>query len=706
MRTASISSFIWTILLIVILICFVFVSLTQESKSKLVRNNISALNQENANYQRIDSCISVLYDAENNSRLFVITQDSTYLRKYKKQLNFVSNSLTEFEAYRTRDGKSLSGMIGDKRQKDQQFVDMKILVDSLLSFSFQIRELNKSRLKRPVTVTKRRTVETAKTDSVYVDGQKNKNRLFKRIADAIANKERKERSSASSEKSVVIKDSVGVSEVTQEDELANMFDQFEKARLQLKETERQMLLMNGRIFANLKNILRQMKVADEAEMKAIRAELLEDTQDQFEEVNKLSTGNVLIVLGLIALIVWNLIRLYRQKVALLEYARQTAETTRKKREFMSHMAHEIRTPLNSVIGFAQLIDTEKLDEQLKGNVNAIKNSSKTLLTLVNEILDFSKFEGGKITLKNQPFHPVKLLSEAEEMLSVLAAEKRIVLHTHYGMQDDLTLIGDVFWIKQVVVNLLTNGIKFTPNEGSVSLHSNFEIVDQDKGHLHILVKDSGVGIAKENLDRIFEDFIQVEPNDVTSRQVGTGLGLAICKKIVDLYGGSIGVESEIGKGATFKVLIPLSSTKEIAPGKKPASRTDRIALKGKKILIADDTKMNLILASKIMDKHGVDYDLANDGREAFQFFEGGKYDLVITDIEMPVLNGIQLTGLIRKFSEKSKSEVPILAFTGSSTEDNKRLYLATGINDVVEKPYDEQHFLDVIEGLIKEGSAV
>ncbi len=698
-RTAS---FIWTILLVVILICFVFVTLSRESNSKIVRNNITALNQDDKNFQKIDSCIFILYEAENNSRFFVTTQDSAYLKKYRKQLNFVSASLAQF-----KEGKSLSRMIGDKKLKDQQFVEMKGLVDSLLSFSFQTQKISKNQfVKKSPTVTNRRTVETAKTDSVYVDGQKNKKRLFKRIADAIANKEQVGKASISSAKSVSIKDSLGLAEVSPDVVVSNMFDQYEKARKKLDDTEQQMLLINGRIFAQLKGILTQMRDQENAEIKALRAELLATTQDRFEEVDRLSAGTVLIVLGLTLLIIWNLVRLYRQKVALISYAGQVAETTRKKREFMSHMAHEIRTPLNSVIGFSQLIDTDKLDLQLKGYVDAIKNSSKTLLTLVNEILDFSKFESGKITLKNQPFRPIELVSEAEQMLSVLAAEKQIALKSDYLIKEELTLLGDIFWIKQVIINLLTNAIKFTPNGGVVELNSTFELLDQEKGVLRILVRDSGIGIAPENLDKIFEDFIQVESEDTHARQVGTGLGLAICKKIVDLYGGEIGVESEIGKGAAFHVAITLPVTALLLPENIKSKESGRTSLKGKRVLIADDTKMNLVLASRIMDKHGVTYDLANDGREAFQFFEGGRYDLVITDIEMPVLNGIQLTGLIRKFTEKAKSEVPILAFTGSSTDDNRRHYLATGINDVVEKPYDEQHFLDVIEGLIKEGSRV
>ena len=701
LKTASLSSFVWIILLIVILVCFVFVTLTKDSQSEVVRNNIIALNQENENYQKLDSCISILYEAENNSRLFVTTLDSSYINIYKQQIGYVSNSLAEFEASKNRLGLPLSSLITDKKLKDEQFVKMRMLVDSLLSFSFEVRSAKPVMKSRPAPVVKT-TRKIAKTDSVFIDTQKSKKRLFKRIADAIANKE-EGKAISHAESSIIIKDSLLLPGQTVDPGGFDIFDQYEKARMQLNATERQMLLINGKIFANLKRVLREMRAQEEAHVKAFRSSLVEDTRFRFEEVNRLSSGSALVVLALTIMIVWNLVRLYRQEIALLRYARLTADTTRKKGEFMSHVAHEIRTPLNSVIGFAQLIDAEKLDDELKGNVNAIKSSSKTLLTLVNEILDFSKFESGKITLKNQPFHPMVILGESEEMLSVLAAEKKVVLQKDYDLEKTLNLIGDDFWIKQVIINLLTNAIKFTSAGGSVKLAASFETNSAGNGIFKINVKDSGVGIAKEDLSKIFEDFIQVDTPGNDSKQIGTGLGLAICKRIVDLYNGSISVESEVGKGSEFQVNIPLAIATPVKTTERnlKATTVTRAFLKDKTILVADDTRMNLILVSKIMDKYGMKYDLANDGEEAFKLFESRKYDLLITDIHMPLMDGIELTGRIRQYAEKAKSRLPILGFTGSSTPDSKSHYIRSGMNDVLQKPFDEGNLLDVIERLIR-----
>lgn len=701
LKKASLSSFIWIILLIVILVCFVFVTFTKDSKSRVLRSSISALSNESDNYQKLDSCIAILYDAENNSRLFVTTLDSTYLNLYKNQLGTVSRMLSDYESSRNRLGLPLSSLIVDKKLKDEQFVQMKMMVDSLLMFSFQLRSAKPIDIpKQPRAVTTTRKI--AKTDSVFIEPQKNKKRLFRRIADAISNKSAEDKALAKSESTITIQDSVIASAKSNTFSAVDVFEQYENARRQLNDTERQMLFINSRLFATLKGILADMKTEEDINLKALRNSLVETTQGQLDEVNRLSSGNILIVLALTAMIIWNLIRLYRQENALLRYARLTTDTNKKKGEFMAQVAHEIRTPLNAIIGFSQLIDSEKLDDDLKLNINAIKSSSRTLLVLVNEILDFSKFESGKISLVNVPFSPKEMLEEAESMLSVLADEKDINIHTNFNLAGDLYLIGDGFRLKQVVINLLSNAIKFTPNQGRITLAGTFDPKDGSAGTLKIGVRDSGVGIAPEYLDTIFDDFVQVENSENTSRQAGTGLGLAICKRIVDLYGGQIRVNSELEKGSEFTVEIPLV----MAPKEDEIIKTKLLSpklkspLSGKKILVADDTKINLVLVGKILEKYGAVYDLTSDGQEAYNLFQTDTYDLVITDIHMPIMNGIELATRIRQQEGKLKAITPILGFTGSSTSASQHQYIQAGMNGVIRKPFEERKFIDTIEELV------
>jgi signal transduction histidine kinase/ActR/RegA family two-component response regulator len=692
------AAFAWTAVLTVLLASFAFVILLTNSKSQTIKNNIHTLQQENAAYRKIDTCISILYSAENNSRLFVVTLDSAYLRTYSAQLQTVNRILHEYETERTQ--KSLTNLISRKQLKNEEFIKLKTMVDSLLSFSWDSQAAAspmQAKSVRKVTVTH----ESHNTDTVEVTVQKRKRGLMKRIIDAIKDKDTLSNAIARTKSTAMVShDSINLP--LQAALLKNQ-PQLEKVRKQLSETEQQLLAINGRIFTNLQNSLRELKNSEELDMKMLRDSLLKATNIKFEEMGLLIWACVGLMLSLAAMIIWNLVKLYRKDVTIIRYANLTADTTKRKGDFMAQMTHEIRTPLNSIIGFSQLIDTEKLDENLRVNVNSIKSASKILLTLVNEILDFSKFESGKITLHDKPFQPAVILNDAVAMLSVLSDEKKIVITSEFDLDPGAMLFGDDFRIKQVIINLLTNAIKFTPENGRIWVSSGIEKVAPGKALLKINVKDSGVGIAKENLTAIFEDFIQVENNDSQSRQVGTGLGLAICKRIVDLYGGQIRAESVLGQGSEFIVRVPLKiAPGEVGPNAPAVSETAPAEkfLAGKKILIADDTKMNLLLISRFMEKLGADYDMVADGKKAFEMFSEQAYDLIITDIYMPVMNGLELTKQIRRHADKEKACIPILGFTGGASTENNAGYILAGMNDVLPKPFDENDFKAILKRLL------
>jgi signal transduction histidine kinase len=690
----------WTALLTVLLASFAFVTLLTNSKSETIKNNIQALQLENDSYRKIDTCISILYSAENNSRLYVVTLDPAYLHAYKDELKTVTTILNKYETEKKSHAKSLSGLILNKQQKNEEFVNLRMMVDSLLSFSFDNSE---TKAVAPPKKAKKVNVisQASKTDSVQVSSQKSKRKLVKRIMDAIRDKDTLAKGIALTKSSTVVsRDSLTLP--VQSQAIRNA-DLLEKARRQLSATEQQLLTINARIFANLQHSLQALKNVEERNARELRNNLLLSTTSKFEEMSLLAWGSVALVILLAAMIISNLVKLYKKDATIVRYAQLTAETIKQKGDLMAQMTHEIRTPLNSIIGFSQLIDTQKLDDDLRQNVTAIKSASNILLTLVNEILDFSKFESGKITLKDGPFKPVVLMDEAVSMLSVLANEKNITVSTQFNLDPDVRLQGDDFRIKQIVINLLTNAIKFTPDYGKILVTAQFEKSSADKGLLKINVKDSGVGIAEEHLKAIFEDFIQVESNDSTARQVGTGLGLAICKRIANLYGGHINVKSTVGEGSEFMVRLPLkvaASAPKTVQGATDAHFVPEKILKGKKVLIADDTKMNLILMSKIMDKLGASYDLTSDGQKAFEMFGADQYDLVITDIYMPVLDGVELTKRIRGHEKKEKAKIPVLGFTGNTDDKSLAHYSSIGMNDVLSKPFDEKHFETVLRRIL------
>jgi len=695
---ASRAVFAWTAVLTILLAIFAFVTLLTNSKSVIIKKNIQVLQLEKDNYHKIDTCIALLYSAENNSRFFMVTKDSAYINAYENQLQSIIGILNKYETDRESNSKLLSGLISNKQKKNEEFVNLRMMVDSLLSLSLTTPEVTafksgKSRRKAEVTKSE------IKTDTVEIVAKKSKKNLMKRIMDAIKDKELADKRISQVNSNTIVKtDSV---ELPPPSLPVKNHALLENARRELSITEQQLLAINSRIFARLQHSLQELKYSEEQEIKAFRESILTATKSRFDEMSMLIWGSVLLVAILAAMIIWNLVKLYKKDVTIIRYASQMAETTKRKGDFMAQMTHEIRTPLNSIIGFSNLIDSRKIDENLRVNVSSIKSASQILLSLVNEILDFSKFESGKITLQNQPFRPVMLFEEVISMLSVLAAEKNIRIVSRLEPDRVMTLNGDNFRIKQIAINLLTNAIKFTPANGQIMVSLNFDKGPTDQGMLKIGFKDSGVGIAQEHLGAIFEDFIQIESRDDNAVQTGTGLGLAICKRIVDLYGGKITVESILGEGSEFKVSLPLKIIPNVATvaaseESKPVSTT---LLEGKKVLVADDFKMNLLLTSRILDKLGASYDLVENGQEAFDKFSTNTYDLIITDIEMPVMNGLELTKRIRGHADEKKAQIPVLGFTGSTADDNLAYYTEIGMNGVLEKPFDEQHFTDLLRRL-------
>lgn len=708
-RTATLKSFAWTITLILILASFVFITLITNSKSGIIQNNIRVLRNGNDNYRRIDTCISVLYVAENNSRLYAVTSDERFLDRYSQQMKTVSSILDDFQEEKKKqsffNNLYLPQLLENKQTKNEEFIHLKKMVDGLMMFR---QEQRQPEVTVTIPVTKpyvvKTTTKVAKSDSVTIVPRKKNKKFWRRIVEAVSNKsaDSSEVKTAALKTTTIFADTLSVSSKKREAVKVSVNDNsLAKARRELNQAELELLVINNRIFSNLQSALKVLKMEEMKDVETLRNSILVQTSDNMIELDHLWWGNVAIVLILTLMILWNILRLYKSEKTILEYSILTVESAKKKGEFLSHVSHEIRTPLNSIIGFARQIDFSKPKEDLQMKINAIKNSSDVLLMLVNEILDFSKFESGKIKLVDHKFPPLEMLENVTGMLSVLATNKEIQLHKQFEIDPGLMLSGDDFRLKQVVINLITNAIKFTPQKGEVRIRASFDKVNDHQGTLKISVTDSGVGIEDKNLKLIFEDFTQIESADERNRQQGTGLGLPICKRIVDLFSGTISVQSELGKGSVFKIEIPLAMAVEKIKAEEESGLTGiGQLLRDKKVLMVDDIKINLLLLGRIMDKNAIRYDLASDGEEAYHLFNTTDYDLIITDVQMPKMDGLQLTKLVRNDHNLLKSGIPIIGYTGNVADEDRSHYLRMGMNDLLGKPFTESDLVEVLEKVI------
>lgn len=371
------------------------------------------------------------------------------------------------------------------------------------------------------------------------------------------------------------------------------------------------------------------------------------------------------------------------------------QSTRVKEQFLTNMSHEIRTPMNGIIGFAKILEGTDLDSEQRQSVNAIKRAGNNLMVVINDILDFSKIEADKMIFEEVNFSLSNNIKAVIELLSPIATDKKIKLIFDIDSQINDFLIGDPTRLSQILINLIGNAVKFT-DKGYVEL-----IVSQVKEtetvtFLQFAIIDSGVGIPHDKIDSIFDSFNQAS-NETTRKFGGTGLGLTITRRLIELQGGSISVESEIGKGSKFSFLIQFNKAQKgivkMVKFKKELLSTD--FLKDINILLVEDNELNQLLAVKVFEKFDKTIDIADNGKIAIEKIEKNNYDIILMDIQMPEMDGIELAQYIRtNFGPKSK--VPIIALTAHATLLEEQRCLESGMNDYLSKPFDFNELIEKI----------
>lgn len=681
--------FIGIVALILILVGIIGVSTYQQLSKVLIVITDSSKPDEQANITK--RLLFDLSQAENYVKTYTLTNDSLYLDQYTNVSIKIGTTLSEIDTSQlfTKNSAiefdSMIALIGNKFD----------ILNELLTLQNEFRvEEALQKVSRTLDASVMKTkVNGDNSVTQSTEGEEAKTGLFSWF-----NRKKREKKQEEETKTEKATDDTKLLSL---EKVGRNLQQIREEEItkeeQQRERELELLIADKRNSAKIQRLVTELEVESKKRAAQNAINISEAVQMTNAQIIAFVVVICLLLLFMSVTILRYITRSNRYRKVLRKAKNEAESLARAKEHFVATVSHEIRTPMNIISGFVEQLSQSDLDEKQQDHLNTISSASSHLLNIINEVLDFTKLQSKKLVLEKEVFAPKKVVKEVCDSLLPLLNKSSLKLTCEIDKSLPDAVNGDAYRLRQVLLNILGNSIKFTKN-GGIKVNATTLLRDRHATRLRITIKDTGIGMSPEQLARAFDEFEQAEAS-TTRNYGGTGLGLSITKQLVELQGGSIHMESKLDEGTTVTIEIPYLLSNTELSDKSETENSPKLDLSQKKILIVDDEAFNRKLLNSILSKYNATISEAINGKDAVREAYNIQYDIILMDARMPELNGIDATIEIIKSNPHSKPPL-IIALTAAVTEEDRKLYLASGMTDFIAKPFREEDLIFTLNKLL------
>lgn len=638
-----------------------------------VVQEVSLAVRPDAKLTLLKQILSDLSDAESSVKSYNLTQNSDYLSPFYSSLSSVDQRMEELKqlSKNSTAQQYIADRIQDLIEKKYAILDEMLALHYDEHITDELKKISANLEKKPIPVSPEK-----KTSNIFT-------KIF-------GHKDPPPAPAATATQTISLTDV--------QREVSKVKREQSKQFLENREKELVLTQQGKEVMDRIRGLIAK---AEKAELNSL-AEKTKQAEVRAGKANTLIALFCLATMLLLCMVSYIIVRYARKNRKYgraLTKAKTEAENLAKAREnFLANMSHEIRTPMNAISGFTEQVLKSPLDSEQKDQLEIVKKSADHLLKIINDILDFAKIQAGKLSMEQVGFRPEEAVNDVLVLMKLQAKNKNIRIESRIAPDLPEILIGDVVRFRQILLNLISNAVKFT-EQGEISIRVSVPHREENKTVLKIEIADTGIGIPEEKLAHIFEEFEQAH-NGISQKYGGTGLGLTITKKLVEMQGGVINILSKLSGGTTVTVSIPFATGSEAdLPQKEPDVEINGL-LKGKNILVADDELYNRMLLSTMMKKWGVHITESKTGEEVLEEVKNQAYDMVLLDIRMPGLDGINTCARIRQMKDEQKAGVPVIALTAVTSDEDRERCKQAGMNDFLAKPFKEKELYQRITAVL------